>query len=69
MVNSDGSPLHGDRRQVTITRTVRGRSQQSFQPHEESKVVPDNGIVGYTFIPHKDSELIKITVSKAMQCG
>ena len=66
VVQSDGSPLYGDRRQVTInrnTRNVNGYTQNT----EVKMIVRDDGIVHYKFIAEKDAKFIVIRVSRLIR--
>ena len=66
VVNTDGSPLFGSRRQVGIQRTTVSTSGSTRSTQEEKFMVPDDGIVQYTFIPDPDADLVKISVGVLM---
>ncbi|KAK2182230.1 hypothetical protein NP493_362g02042 [Ridgeia piscesae] len=59
VVQSDGSPLYGDRRQVTINRNTRNHNGYTTT-NEVKMIVRDDGIVHYKFIADKDAQFIVI---------
>ena len=61
MVHSDGTPLYGTRRQVTIQKSE--RSVNGYTRAEERKqMVRDDGVFQYDFIPDEDARFVRIQV-------
>lgn len=63
LMEADGSPLHGVRRQVTINRVVKTRSGYTRSDPERKLIVRDDGIVQYDFTTEDDAEMITIRVN------
>lgn len=61
VVQSDGSPLYGDRRQVTINRIIRNNNGYTTTV-EVKMIVRNDGIVHYKFVADKDAAFITIRV-------
>ncbi|KAI0217799.1 Alpha-2-macroglobulin-P [Lamellibrachia satsuma] len=59
VVQSDGSPLYGDRRQVTINRIIRNNNGYTTTV-EVKMIVRNDGIVHYKFVADKDAAFITI---------
>ena len=61
VVEEDGVPLTGRRRQVTIDQTT-FRDVGSIETLEKKVIVPDDGIVRYKFVPSKTAYRVKVQV-------
>ncbi len=59
---SDGGPLYGQRRQVTIERTSRTTSGYNKIDPEKKYIVPDDGIIHYEFTAEENAQHIKVRV-------
>ena len=62
VVHQDGTPLHYQRRQVTINLSV--ESMAGSRSEEVKLITSDNGIVHYTFHPEDKDQFITIIVRK-----
>ena len=61
VMQADGTPLYGIRRQITIHRTVRSVSGRT-NVEELKRIVPDDGIVHYQFFTEEDGQMITVRV-------
>ncbi|CAD5111927.1 DgyrCDS1188 [Dimorphilus gyrociliatus] len=59
VIDADGRPLYGNRRQVTVQRSV-NNGIKTTALEEEKLVVRDDGIVSYTFIAESDARFITL---------
>lgn len=59
---ADGSPLVGQRRQVTLSRSTTLVNGRNIATPEEKLIVPDDGILRYEFVPDKEALSVAIRV-------
>jgi hypothetical protein len=59
---ADGSPLAAMRRQITITHIERDLTGLSTTYPDQKFLVPDDGIVQYSFIAGQNSQYINLMV-------
>ena len=66
MQQADGSPLFAMRRQITINHLETSTSDTQPSTREKKFLVPDNGIVEYSFIAGENTQSIMLAVSMKM---